>query len=360
ETPMNQSPLPPPALDKSWNAHRALIYTGVTVAVVLLLLALWYLSDVVLLTFAGILLAIFLRGLALGLCHWTRIPLGLGIILVILLFFTAITGAIWWMGPYVINGIDQLAREIPQALERLQAYVARHPDLERIVDFIRAHSQGDGMVPVQELGKRLAGIFYTTLGAVTAILIILVNGLYLMVNPGVYVRGLVHLISQRRRSRAREVLEELEYALRWWLVGRITSMVVVGLLTYIGLMLLGVSSAPILALIAGLLAFVPNIGPVLSAIPAVLSAYSESLNLALWVIMLYIVIQTIESYLITPVIQWKAVTVPPALLLASQLALGIAFGLLGLFLANPITVVLLVLVQMLYVSDMLRDDIQPP
>ncbi|MDX1656554.1 MAG: hypothetical protein R3310_15205, partial [Candidatus Competibacteraceae bacterium] len=84
ETPMNQSPLPPPALDKSWNAHRALIYTGVTVAVVLLLLALWYLSDVVLLTFAGILLAIFLRGLALGLCHWTRIPLGLGIILVIL------------------------------------------------------------------------------------------------------------------------------------------------------------------------------------------------------------------------------------------------------------------------------------
>ncbi len=132
-------------------------------------------------------------------------------------------------------------------------------------------------------------------------------------------------------------------------------MTVVGILTWAGLMILGIPLAFTLAVIAGLLSFVPNIGPILSALPAVLVGLSVSPIMAVYVIGVYVLVQTVESYLITPFIQQRAVAMPPALLLIVQLIMGVWVGVIGIFLATPLTVALMVAVRMLYIEDVLGD-----
>jgi len=134
-------------------------------------------------------------------------------------------------------------------------------------------------------------------------------------------------------------------------------MLILGVLTTLGLWILGIPLALTLGIIAAVLSFIPNIGPIISAVPAILIALIESPSKALYVIFLYIGIQTVESYLITPIIQKKAVHLAPALLIAVQIMIGVLLGALGLLLATPLMVVIIVLVQMLYVQDTLGYDV---
>lgn len=162
------------------------------------------------------------------------------------------------------------------------------------------------------------------------------------------------------RPRGSEVARELAHALRWWFMGRLTSMLIVFVFTWIGLTLLGTPLAFLLALIAGLFSFVPTFGPVTSAVPAVLVGLSASPMGAVWVALLCLGVQMVESYGITPFIQRRAVRVPPALLLGFQLIMGAAAGVLGLIVATPVVVILMVLAQMLYVQDRLGEEARLP
>jgi len=129
----------------------------------------------------------------------------------------------------------------------------------------------------------------------------------------------------------------------------------IGLLTWIGLSILGVPLALTLGLIAGLLSFIPNFGPIMSAVPAILLAFIDSPISALYVLILFIVVQLIESNLVTPLIERRTVELPPVLTIVAQLALTILFGAVGLILATPILAVVMVLVQTLYIQDVLGD-----
>ena len=141
----------------------------------------------------------------------------------------------------------------------------------------------------------------------------------------------------------------------WWLIGKIGSMIVIALLTWIGLSIIGVPLALTLGLIAGLLSFIPNFGPILSAIPAILLAFVDNPVTALYVIGLFIGVQLIESNLVTPWIERQTVELPPALTITAQLILTVLIGGLGLVLATPILAVLMVLIQMIYIQDILGD-----
>ncbi|WP_420473766.1 AI-2E family transporter [Noviherbaspirillum sp. ST9] len=145
-----------------------------------------------------------------------------------------------------------------------------------------------------------------------------------------------------------------------WLRGKLLSMTVVGAATAIGLTILGVPLALALGLVAGLLDFIPYIGPVLAAIPALLIAFSQGPMLALYVILLFIVLQLLEGYLLLPLIERKTVSMPPALTITMQVLMGLAFGLAGIALATPLTAVVAVLVAMLYVEDVLDDRVNLP
>lgn len=339
-------------------ARRTFARVLVVAAVVIMLLLAWRLVEVLLLLFAGVLLAVFLRGIAQRLHRHTGLPLAAMVWSVSLLLLAALGAAAWLLGPLVTTGLDELADTIPQALDYLDRELRPPPVMEAILE--RTLAEGRSMTITPELVQRLAGIFSTALGAATGLLVILANGLYLTLEPGVYRRGVLRLVAPAHRDRAGQVLAALEHALHWWLVGRIASMTVVGVSTWLGLVLLGLPSAPTLALLAALLTFIPNIGPVLAAVPAVLTGLAQGPTLALYVALLYLGIQTVESYLITPLIQRRVVTLAPALLLTAQLALGLTLGVLGLLLATPLAVVLLVLVQMLYVEDVLGDRIGSP
>jgi predicted PurR-regulated permease PerM len=146
-------------------------------------------------------------------------------------------------------------------------------------------------------------------------------------------------------------------ALRWWFVGRLTSMAILGTLTALGLWFLGMKAALLLGVLAGLLSFVPYLGPILSAIPALLIATLDPSVSLVSVALLYAGIQFFESYLITPLVQERAVSIPPVVLISAQAIMGVLSGIIGILLATPLAVTTIVLVQTLYVEERLGDDV---
>ena len=143
--------------------------------------------------------------------------------------------------------------------------------------------------------------------------------------------------------------------LEWWLIGKVASMLFIGILTWIGLSIIGVPLALTLGLLAGLLSFIPNFGPIISAIPAILLGFIESPMTAVYVLILFIGVQLIESNVVTPLIERETVEFPPALTIVFQLALAVLVGGLGLVLATPLLAAMMVLIQMVYIQDVLGD-----
>jgi predicted PurR-regulated permease PerM len=183
------------------------------------------------------------------------------------------------------------------------------------------------------------------------LVIVLFIGVYAAVEPSIYRRGFLVLIPPQHRDRTGKVISEVVDTLRWWLIGKFISMTIIGVLTTVGLWIMGIPLALALGIIAAIFTFIPNIGPLLSAIPAVLLGLIDSPQQALYIAALYVGIQTVESYMITPLIQRKTVSLPPALTLSAQVLLGVIFGGLGVALATPMTAAALVLSRMLYVDD---------
>ena len=188
--------------------------------------------------------------------------------------------------------------------------------------------------------------------------LILFISAFMMAQPTPYRQGIILLVPKAHRDRARQVLDQLGSTLFRWLLGELFSMVVVAILTGLGLWLLGMPLALTLALFAGLFSFIPNFGPLIGLAPALLLAFTQGPSMALYVVILYLGVQLVESNLITPLVQRRMVELPPALVIVSQVLMGVFTGGLGLMLATPIVAMLLVLVKMLYIHDVL-DDPQP-
>ncbi|ADJ29396.1 AI-2E family transporter [Nitrosococcus watsonii] len=338
--------------------RRLLIAVGIGVAVFILLFLLGHLAHLLLLVFAGILVGVFLRGVANWLSNHVPLSVGWSLTLVIfLVFYLAIMGSLL-LGPTIANNFSELNQIIPQALARLQTFLKGHDIIEQLLEnFLQ---QDKATLLAQNMFSRIAGVFSSLMGLVVGLLIIFANGFYFSVEPQVYINGVLHLFPKHRRKRASLVLSELGHVLRWWLVGRIASMTVIGILTWGGLLLLDIPSAAALAFLAAVLSFVPNIGPLLSVVPAALVGWLQGPMSVLYVILLYTIIQTLESYVITPLIQRQVIMLPPALILTAQLAMGMAFGILGVLLATPFAVVILVLIQMLYIEDILEESVNLP
>jgi predicted PurR-regulated permease PerM len=175
-----------------------------------------------------------------------------------------------------------------------------------------------------------------------------------------YVRGTIRLVPPDYRLRAGEILGALGYTLKWWLIGQGVTMLVVAVATWLGLWALGVPLAFVLGVIAGLFNFIPNFGPLFSAVPATLLALTVSPERAIAVIILFIVLQNLEGNVLTPLIQRKAVDLPPALGIIAQILLGILVGPVGLILAWPLCAAVVLAVKMLYVEDTLGDELPTP
>jgi predicted PurR-regulated permease PerM len=190
-------------------------------------------------------------------------------------------------------------------------------------------------------------------GGIADALVVVFGGIFLAAQPKFYQVGAIKLVPAANRALVAEAMGDSERALRLWLRAQLIAMVVVGVLTGVGLWLIGVPSALALGLLAGLLEFIPFAGPVIAAIPAVLLAVVVGPEVMLWTIALYVGIQQIEGNVLQPLLQQYAVELPPVVLIFSLLGFGMLFGALGIILAAPLTVVCYVLVKRLYVQEAL-------
>lgn len=326
------------------------------VVVVLLLFGIPHLlqpvAQTLMVIFAGVMLAIFLDGATRLLRRAVPLPHAAALLTTIVLLTALASLFFYFAGANIAAQTTELVQRLPQAVETLQSRLGEVPWLR---DFLSQAGSGGDIG--KELMGRLATLFTATFGAAANAFIIAVIGIYIAFTPRVYVSGMLKLLPRSFRPRGEEVLASLGQAMRWWLVGRLSSMAVVGILTTAGLLLIGQPLALVLGVIAALFSFIPFLGPVISAVPAVLAGLTQGLSMAGWVLAVYAAVQLLESNLITPLIERKAVMLPPAFVISAQVISGVLLGFFGILLATPLTVLATVLVQMLYVEGVLGEDV---
>ncbi len=325
-------------------AGRAALAVSIAILLCGAALVFWKTADIFLLVFAAVLLAVFLRTVSRFVQDHTRLTEGWALATVIvglggLLLLAGIT-----MAPSIITQLGILRERVPQGFEDLRAQLG--------VDAAVLPS-------VEQIAPLAPRIFSTTFGIGASAAVILAVGIYLSMAPQKYKSGVVALFPKARRRRAGEVIDAIGETLRLWLMGKIVGMAFVGTATTIGLWALGHPLAFSLGLLAGLLDFIPNIGPLLAFIPAILISLMASPTEALYVAILYTAVQGVESYLVEPWMYQRNVDLPPALTISGQVFFSILLGFLGLLIATPLLAVGLALVKQLYVEEVVEQQPTP-
>src|SRR5215468_3346050 len=329
-----------------------------TVAALLVVLyGLWLIRAVALLIFAGV-----LAGLALSsICAWVETHIRLkrrwSLPLVLLIVVAVLWGGIWLRGPAIETQIDQLQERLPQAAKAFAAQL-REQQWGR---WLITHGFGPQQFPrAIEVLPKVTGFLSSTLGLLGGVAIVFFLGIVIAAEPQSYRGGFERFFPASTRGYVIHVVDEIADALRWWLFARILSMTAVGVMVFLGLWMLGIPMPGTLGALAALLAFIPNIGPVVSAIPPILLALSSGPRQAVFVVLLFWAVHAMEGFLITPIAERTAVHLPPALTLSVQLSLAVLVGVMGIALAAPLTTVAMVLFRTVYCDKVLNERSTTP
>lgn len=323
----------------------------VLIALIALTLALWQLTFVLLLVFFGVLLAVVLRHAASRLRRTVPMPMGVALFATLVLALLVIGGTVASIGPRIAVQLGALAQTLPEALASAESYFADQPWATAVIENLRGDPEDSNWNVLGAITGTVSGL----LGLFANLLILITVAVFLASSPELYRQGALSLVPPRRRARAAEFLNEVGGGLWRWFTGQLVAMVIVALMMTAGLWLIGVPLPLALGLIAGLTNFIPYLGPYIGGAPAVLVALSDDPISALWVAVLILVVQNIEGNLITPNIQQRAVSIPPALIIVGVVSFGILFGLMGILLATPLLFVIVTAIRMFYVEDYLGD-----
>lgn len=312
---------------------------------VIMLLLIKSTINVFLLVLAGSLIAIYFRAVSSRIHGWTKWKEGICVLISIVSTLLIMVALFWLIGAKVQQQIAELVETLPKAIDNSKAWLNKSSIGEKVL------GEATSTNSLEKAQGVIRQFFQSTFGILGDLYVVLFIGIFFTVSPQTYTKGFVQIIPVRGQHKAEQVLDKLGEKLRKWLKGTFLSMFVVFLLTAIGLAIIGMPLWLVLALLAGILCFIPNFGPLLALIPAVLLGLMESTQTALLVAGLYILIQFVESNFITTAIQKKLTNIPPALILIAQLFLGTLTGALGLVLAIPITLIIMVLVEELYIKN---------
>jgi predicted PurR-regulated permease PerM len=332
--------------------RKTLIQAIVVLIIIVLALLFGRMIHIFLLFFAGIMLAVLLNLLGNQVARLPLMPYWLAVTMVLIIIMVMLGLFIILVGPVMAEEMEMLGSQLEESIMQLIKSLAATSGGRYLLEQISGLEE---MTNNGELWSTVFGSISSTISALISIGIILVVGLFLAYNPGMYYSGFLHLVPVDLRDRAGQVITEIGTTLRWWLVGQLISMVMLGVSTWIMLTLMNVPLAPILALITGLLTFIPYLGPFIAAIPIVLIAFLQSPLFALYVLIIYMIIQNLEGNVITPIIFYRTVHVPPALGVISQILFGSLMGVLGFVLAMPLMAVIQQFVKLVYVQDVLGD-----
>lgn len=302
--------------------------------------------NVLLLVLAGILIATFFRGLSDFIQKKTHWNSNLSLAISIIGSFLILVMIFWLIGAKAQAQISHLSSSLPSAFQDAKDYLDQSQLGQEVIQRLQQTKPGG------KAASFFKNFFTTTFGILGDIYVILFIGIFFTVSPKLYKKAIVRLVPPGKRPRAQEVLEHLGAGLKKWLAGKLFAMFVVFVLTAVGLVILGIPMWLALALIAGFLNFIPNFGPLLAMIPAVLIALSQSPTTALIVAGMYVLIQVLESNLITPKVQERLIQIPPAAIIISQVLVGALTGMWGIILATPLVLIIILLVKELYIKPM--------
>ncbi|MDQ3776045.1 MAG: AI-2E family transporter [Pseudomonadota bacterium] len=309
----------------------------------------WWLRYVLILLFGGLILATALRAGAGRIARIPRLPEQGALALLVVGLIALLALLIWLVGSRIAMQFAELRTALPQALATAREWLHASSFGLTLLDLYE--SAKDGGVP----WARVATFTTVAIDGILNAVLMVVLGLYLAASPDMYYEGLLRLVPKNARPRAEVALSAAGLGLKRWLFGQMLSMSAIGTLTASGLYLLDMPLALSVGLIAGLFAFVPFFGPIASGILAVVLAFTQGPQQALYVGILCLGIQQIESFVLMPLIQRWTVALPPALGLVSVVIFGLLFGVMGLLFATPLMVVVMILIQKLYVEN----DAQP-
>lgn len=372
----------------SWPSLDILRATAIVAGVLLALLLVWVAREIVLTAFVGTLFGLAVSSGAGKLARW-HIPRSLAAALVVFGFIGILGGIVALVAPALSEQASELRTRLPQAVDRLQTWVnnrpgladillgghptvpARAADSTAVVKATVAQTAADSAnasVPTlrQRVSKSLGGATHylfpflsSTVTVAAGIFLVLVLSIYIGADPELYRRGLMHLFPHGSRGRLGVVLSRVATVLRKWLVTQLVAMIVIGVATTVALLLLQVKAAFALGVIAGLLEFIPTIGPILSAVPGIAMGVLDSPQKALSVGLAYLLIQQLEGHLLIPILMKEGMDLPPALTIVTQGVMALLFGFLGLLVAVPMLAAVLVFVKLLYVEPIIGDEAYP-
>ncbi len=311
----------------------------------------YFLGGVLLLVLAAILLAVGLDGLARVIARYAHIPRAVALIGIGVAIASSLAGAVVISATRLVQQFWQVGETVADFAGRLQTWFAEN-GASGMVEEINNQDGSAGAFAGHVLTYGLSAV-----SAVASVIVLLVLTSFLVANPALYRRGFVLLVPPARRALIEDTLSTTADALRWWFLGQLVSMAILG--TTVGVLLfgLGIELWFALAVLTGLLTFVPFLGPIVATVPIVAVAFAEDTRTGLIVLIVYFIVQNIQGNLIEPMIQQKAVNMPPALMIAVQVLLTIVFGLAGLMLAAPLTIIAMIAVQKLYIEHTLGETV---
>jgi predicted PurR-regulated permease PerM len=316
---------------------------------------LWSARVLVLTAFLGILFGLSAARATDWVIAHTRLNRNVAAAMVVLGTVAALVGIFAWTAPTLFEQSQDLRTKLPEAITKLEGWLQqRQPRLLETIAPPTADGSSRLVGAVTKHAPALTnfafGIVQSTLVVAAGIVMVVFLALYIAADPGVYRRGMLLLIPPGHRERFGELLTALGTTLRTWFATQLIAMIVIGVVTTILLLVLDVRAALPLGVIAGIFEFVPNIGPMLSAVPAVLMGFVDSPQKALVVVGLYWAIQFLENNLLIPYLMKEQLDLPPALTLMSQVVMAFVFGFLGLFVAIPLLATVVVAIRTFWVE----------
>lgn len=391
--------------EPGWRSIDILRAAALVMGLYLTLRLLWMVYPLLLVAFLGVLFGL---AVARGADHLERfrIPRSIGSTLIVLGALGLLGGIGTWIAPTLREQTRELRSTLPQAINRAEDWLNRRaggflgqlmpeqpaaqpapqapsaprpgggeatppgtpegpermraarPDAESQRGNPLSGLPGSLSGQLDAVGRYLFSFLSSTVAVLTGLILIIFMSIYIGSAPKVYHKGLLHLFPHRVRPRAQEVLKAIGITLRKWLMAQLVAMVVIGVVTTVTLKLLGVKAALPLGIIAGLLEFIPMVGPLLSAIPAVAMGFVDSPQQALFVALAYTGIQFFENHLLIPILMKEGVDLPPVVTLIGLGIMSVVFGFLGMLVAVPLLAAIMVAIKLLYVEDVVGDDVQ--
>ena len=297
--------------------------------------------HVFLLVLMGILLAILFRTVGRAITHYTGIPINWSMAVVIGASLLGLFGLAWQFGAKVAEQTDMLLWQVSQAYASFQQHYQQYRGLHQFFD-------GSPNLNLEQYATRAAS---GALWMSSSVVLVLFVGIYVSIKPALYVDAFLSLFKGRRRLEVRNILDYTGTALRWWLLGQLIAMAVVGVITGVGLVLLQLPMAIPLSVVAALFTFVPYVGALVSAIPAILIGFSINGETAMYVVLVFFIAHIAEGYVVVPLIQHRFVHLPPALTLAAQFVMEVLVGVIGITMAPALLVIAEVLMKRLYFHE---------